>query len=81
MFEKKEVRETTLKTLMGEAIDAEDWDLVKELRQIEKETDHKIFEERMNGLIVGYGAAITCVIIGGVVSKVIISRRREQLRG
>lgn len=74
MFNRKEVRESTLKRLMGEAIDAEDWNLVKELRSIESETDQKLFEERMNGLVIGYGAAITCVIIGGIVTKVIISK-------
>lgn len=76
MFNNKEVRESTLKTLMGEAIDANDWNLVKQLRDIEFETDQQLFEARINGLIIGWGAAITGVIIGGVVTKVIISRKR-----
>ena len=77
MFNNQDIRESTLKRLMGAAIDAEDWKLVKELRQIENETDQRAFEERMNGIIVGLGAAITCVIVGGVVTKVIISMRKE----
>lgn len=77
LFNNKEVRESTLKTMMDEAIDAEDWTLVKQLRDIEKETDINAFEARMNGLLLGYGAAITGVIIGGVVVKVVISRQRR----
>lgn len=71
----KEVNETRLTILKNEATKAKDFKLAIELDKIEKETDQRVMEARNQGLVIGFGTAVVCVVIGGVVTKVIVANR------
>ena len=77
MISKKETRESALEILRNEAMDAKDLSLVTELNAIEEEYDQKLLEERTKGLVIGFGSAVICVIMGGVVTKIIVSKKDE----
>jgi hypothetical protein len=72
----EEVKKSRLTILKEEAIDADDFSLALELAKIEKDMDFKLLEARNKGLVIGFGSAIVCVVMGGVVTKVIISKGR-----
>jgi hypothetical protein len=71
----KEVKESRLTILKQEAMDAKDFKFVEEMNAIEKEYDHKMLEQRNKGLVIGFGSAIVCVVIGGIVTKVIVANK------
>ena len=73
----KEVKESRLTILKRDAIDKQDFRLAIELDKVESELDQKLAEARREGLMVGFGTAVVCVIMGGVVTKVIVSNRTE----
>ena len=73
----KEVKESRLTILKREAIDKQDFRLAIELDKVEGELDQKLAEARREGLMIGFGTAVAVVIMGGVVTKVIVSNRSE----
>lgn len=72
-----EVKESRLTILKREAIERQDFKLAIELDKIESELDQKTAEARKQGLMVGFGTAVVCVVMGGVVTKVIVSKQTE----
>jgi hypothetical protein len=73
----KEVTESRLTILKREAVKAKDFKFAEELANIELETDNELLRERNKGLVIGFGSAIACVVIGGVVTKIVISNKAE----
>lgn len=71
------VKESRLTILKKEAIDKQDFRLAIELDKVEDELDQKLAEARREGLMIGFGTAVAVVIMGGVVTKVIVSNRTE----
>jgi hypothetical protein len=73
----KEVQESRLTILKDEATKAGDFRLAIELAKIEDELDQKMAEARRQGLVIGFGGAIVCVVTGGVVTKVIVANKAK----
>ena len=73
----KEVKESRLTMLKNQAIEKQDFNLAIELDKIENELDQKTAEARRQGLMIGFGTAVVCVVMGGVVTKVIVSNKTE----
>lgn len=73
----KEVQESRLTILKDDATKAGDFRLAIELAKIEDEMDQKLAEARRQGLVIGFGGAIVCVVTGGVVTKVIVANRAK----
>jgi|GraSoiStandDraft_45_1057281.scaffolds.fasta_scaffold44266_3 hypothetical protein len=72
-----EVKESKITILKNDAIKTEDFRLAIELDKIEMEWDKSLVEARRKGLIIGFGTGVACVIMGGVVTKIIIAKRIE----
>lgn len=67
---KKNNKETKIDEMKAEAMEANDYDTVSKLLDIESEMDDKLLKERIKGIVSGYGTAMAGVAIGAVVVKV-----------
>ena len=67
----KEIKEPTLEELIEHARVVNDVVLLRQLEQIEKETDLRVVQALTAGLIVGAGTTVTSIFVWRMVSKML----------
>jgi formate dehydrogenase maturation protein FdhE len=71
----KEVKDSTLDEMKAKAMEAQDYETVRKLNDIESEMQSKLFKERMKGMFDGYSSAVAGFIIGAIIVSMINSRK------
>jgi cysteine synthase len=71
----KGIKESTLDSMRVEAMNAEDYDTVIKLNDIESEIQTKMLKERLKGIFGGYSSAMAGFAIGAVLVNTVKSKR------
>lgn len=75
MFKKhKKSTESTLDTMREDAMNAEDYNTVRKLNDIESEMESKVIKSRVKGIFSGYGSALAGFAVGATIMNKLKSR-------
>lgn len=76
MLKREKVEKTeTLDEMREKAMDAEDYETVKKLNDIESEMNNKMLNERLKGIFGGYGSAMAGFTVGAIIASIFKSKK------